>query len=284
LIEGLLGSLRAACNFRAQGFARFDIGLEPIGWIRRERTALLRSWPDVFEVSPGRVRLRPATEEELNATLARVADGLAREGVIHGWRDETCAVRAEAGGGALFHIERAAMRFFGLTSSSAHLNGFVLRNAEPSIWIARRAATKSIDPGMLDNLVAGGVPSGEDAWQTLLRECGEEAGIPAALAGKARPAGVLRVRREVPEGLHCEILHIHDLELPAEFVPRNTDGEVSEFLPLDAQKLMGRIAGGEMTVEAALVAADFVLRQGLLQDEAGAIAGAVEACRYATPA
>ncbi|MEK7863086.1 MAG: NUDIX domain-containing protein, partial [Chloroflexota bacterium] len=191
---------------------------------------------------------------------------------------ETYAVRADAGGEPLFHLERAAMRFFGLTSSAAHLNGFVLQNEMPAIWIARRAASKAIDPGMLDTLVAGGVPSGQDPWQTLLRECGEEAGMARALAEKARPAGVLRVCREVPEGLHSEILYVHDLALPPDFTPRNTDGEVSEFLALDPAQLLTRIARGEMTVEAGLVAVDFVLRHGLLRDSGGTLRAAVEAC------
>ena len=283
MTEALCARLLAARDFRPQRFVPLHRGAKPIGWIRRDLAEGLRVWPEVFQFSEKNICLRPVAEADLSAALADVAHALARDGAIRGWRGETYAIRAADDGPVLFHLERAAMRFFGLTSSAAHLNGYFFQNENPTIWIARRSATKAIDPGMLDNLVAGGVPSGQDAWQALLRECGEEAGIPAALAGTARPAGVLRVCREVPEGLHSEILHIHDLALPAAFVPCNTDGEVSEFLSLDAQRLMERIAGGEMTVEAALVAADFVLRQGVLQDEAGAIAAAVEACRCARP-
>jgi 8-oxo-dGTP pyrophosphatase MutT (NUDIX family) len=282
LIEGLVRALHAAREFRPQDYLSLRSSVSAIGWIRRDLAVLLRSWPKIFEISEENIRLRPVTEAELSAALAEVAQALARDGAIRGWRGETYAVRDEAGGEALFHIERAAMRFFGLTSSAAHLNGCVFRNENPIIWIARRAATKSIDPGMLDNLVAGGVASGQDAWQALLRECGEEAGIPVALAEKARPAGVLRVCRAVPEGLHSEILHIHDLALPADFAPRNTDGEVSEFLSLDAQALCERIARGEMTIEAGLVAADFAIRHGLVNDGDGNIGAAIEACRGPT--
>jgi len=136
---------------------------------------------------------------------------------------------------------------------------------------------------MLDNVVAGGVTSGEDAGQTLLRECGEEAGIPRTLAQEARPAGVLRIGRDVPEGLNSEVLHAYDLELPPDFRPRNEDGEVSEFLQLDSRTLIERIAGGEFSAAAGLVAADFVLRRGQLQDEDGAIRAAIDACRVPTP-
>jgi len=132
---------------------------------------------------------------------------------------------------------------------------------------------------MLDNLVAGGVASGQDPWRALQRECGEEAGIPPVLAREARPAGTLSVCQDVPEGLNREVLHVYDLSLPAGFEPRNADGEVSEFLPLDAQQMLERIGRGEMAVEAGLVAVDFALRYGLIRDAGGKLAAAIEACR-----
>lgn len=272
----------AARDLQAQRFLPLELGADTIGWVRRDLADRLAAWPEVFKLSSAIIQLRPATEAVLSARLAEVASALARDGAIRGWRGETYAVRADRSGAPLFHLERSAMRFFGLTSSAAHLNGFFFQDENPTIWIARRAASKAIDPGMLDTLVAGGVPSGEDAWQTLLRECGEEAGIPEALAKGASATGVLRVCREMPEGLHSEILYLHDLALPADFAPRNTDGEVSEFLSLDPAALLERIARGEMTVEAGLVSADFALRHGILRDEDGKIGAAIDACRGLT--
>jgi 8-oxo-dGTP pyrophosphatase MutT (NUDIX family) len=148
------------------------------------------------------------------------------------------------------------------------------------VWIARRSATKSIDPGMLDTLVGGGVASGQDPWQALLRECHEEAGIERALATQARAAGApLQVCREVPEGLHSEILYAHDLEVPADFRPRNMDGEVGEFLCLPPQEVAGRIAGGEFTVEAGLVTLDFLLRHQAIASPDPRVHAALEGCR-----
>jgi 8-oxo-dGTP pyrophosphatase MutT (NUDIX family) len=275
LIEGLLRQLRAARDFRPQGFLRFEVGADALGWIRRDLAVHLRAWPSVFEQSQSSVRMQPAGEAALSATLAGVAQGLKHDGVIRGWRDETYEIRTQDRKNVAFHIERAARRFFGLTSSSAHLNGYWGTGANLQVAIARRAATKSIDPGMLDNLVAGGVRSGQDPWQTLLRESGEEAGIPEALAAKARSAGVLRICREVPEGLDSEDLFVYDLELPANYAPRNTDGEVSEFMTLAPAALLERIARGELTVDAGLVAADFMLRHGAISDETGAIRTAI---------
>jgi 8-oxo-dGTP pyrophosphatase MutT (NUDIX family) len=283
VIDGLLRSLRAARSFEPRDYVPMLLGGQSIGWIRRARADRLRAWPDIFAVSRERISIREIGKENLSAAFADVARTLEREGAIKGWRGETYAVRAEPGGAALFHLERAAVRFFGLTSSAAHLNGFSPGNGKPAVWIARRAANKATDPGMLDNVVAGGVPSGEDVRSTLLRECGEEAGIPTALAAAAMPAGTLQLCREAPEGLNSEVLHVYDLALPPDFTPRNVDGEVSEFQRLDPRMLIERIASGEMTVAAGLVTADFALRHGLLRDEEGKIGAAIEACRLPTP-
>ena len=45
---------------------------------------------------------------------------------------------------------------------------------------------------MLDNMVAGGIASGIGIFETLVKECQEEAGIPEALAKKAAPVGMIR--------------------------------------------------------------------------------------------
>jgi 8-oxo-dGTP pyrophosphatase MutT (NUDIX family) len=278
----LLRQLDAARAFQPQGFVRFTVGASPAGRIRRDLADLLRRWPDVFEHGDDGIRLSDALGDERTRTqaLARVARALADDGAIRGWRSETYSVAGDHGA-PLFHIERAAARFFGLLTAGAHANGYVGAGAGLRMFVARRAATKSIDPGMLDNLVAGGVPSGQDPWQALLRECDEEAGIPRPLAATARAAGVLRICHEVPEGLHHELLHAHDLALPADFAPRNADGEVSEFTALDMPAVLGAIGRGEMTVDASLVAVDFALRHGLLHDDA--VAAAVEACRVSRP-
>jgi len=146
------------------------------------------------------------------------------------------------------------------------------------VWIARRSATKSIDPGLLDTLVGGGIPSGQDPWQALLRESHEEAGIPQGLASRAAAAGMLEVRHEVREGLHSEILYAHDLEVPADFRPRNVDGEVGEFMLLSGAQTAERIANGEFTVEAGLVTLDFLLRNGAVVAESG-VREALDRCR-----
>jgi 8-oxo-dGTP pyrophosphatase MutT (NUDIX family) len=172
---------------------------------------------------------------------------LAGEGFIPGWRNERYRIAD------LFDIERAAARPFGLTTQAVHLNGIVGER----MWLARRSATKPIDPGLLDNLVGGGVTAGLTQLQVLVKEAWEEAGISATLAQKAAPGGTMSVLREVPEGVQSEIISIYDLELPEDFQPRNQDGEVSEFQLLAFEA----VARETLTYEARLVAQDYFNRR-----------------------
>jgi hypothetical protein len=75
---------------------------------------------------------------------------------------------------------------------------------------------------------------------------------------------VLRLHRDIPEGLQLEDLHSFDLELPSDWQPQNQDGEVAGFdcLPLDDAVQLA--LGGAMTLDAALVTLDFAARHGRL--------------------
>src|SRR3546814_3997194 len=66
------------------------------------------------------------------------------------------------------------MRPLGLLTRAVHLNAWT---PDGRLWIARRALSKSTDPGMWDTLVGGLAGSREDLEQALLRECAEEAGL-----------------------------------------------------------------------------------------------------------
>jgi 8-oxo-dGTP pyrophosphatase MutT (NUDIX family) len=137
------------------------------------------------------------------------------------------------------------------------------------MWLARRSAKKPIDPGMLDNLVGGGISVGFSVVDTLVKEAWEEAGIPAELARRATFGGKASVLREVPEGVQSETVHIYDLELPADFQPRNQDGEVSEFQLLPFSEIQYQ----ELTYEAAIVARDCISRRSAHPGSAPAGAG-----------
>ena len=227
------------------------------GWVRPEFAAVLARFPEVFRCESQRVSLVDslATPAARTEALARVASWLRDEGFVTGWRDEPYEIYAEASGEPLARIERAAVKRFGIRGRAAHLNGIVETDAGPAMWVARRSATKPTDPGKLDNLVGGGVAAGLDAWQTLMKECREEAGLPFELARRARPRDALAFDYVVADGLDANEVEAFDLVLGADFEPRNEDGEVAGFerLPFDAVRERLEIPH-LFTVDAALVA------------------------------
>jgi 8-oxo-dGTP pyrophosphatase MutT (NUDIX family) len=228
-------------SFKASRYVPFMTGGRRIGWLQPELAARLAGWPAVFTSGSEKVVLVDA------AGLGRVVEELAQEGFIPGWRNERYRI-AE-----LFDIERAAARPFGLTTQAVHVNGI----AGERMWLARRSLTKPIDPGLLDNLVGGGISAGFSVEATLVKEAWEEAGIPAELARRAKPGGTISILREVPEGVQSETISVYDLELPADFRPQNQDGEVSEFKLVTFAEVEREV----LAYEAGLVALDYLQRR-----------------------
>ena len=230
-------------SFNPSRYVRLMASGRQIGWLQPELAARLSAWPAVFKSSSEKVVLLNPAE------LPQVVQQLAQEGFIPGWRNERYRIAD------LFEIERAAARPFGLTTHAVHVNGIVGNH----MWLARRAGDKAIDPGMLDNLVGGGVAAGLSLEETLVKESWEEAGIPPEIARTATRGGRAEILREVPQGVQAETVHVFDLVLPPGFEPRNQDGEVSEYLLVP----FADVAQHDLTLEARLAAQDYFRRSGL---------------------
>ena len=197
--------------------------------------------------------------------MAHVAHALRADGELPAWRDELYAIAPSFDAPMAFALERGAARWFGVRTYAAHVNGFVGEGAAVRLWFARRSATKAIDPGMLDNLVGGGIAAGATVRDTVIREAWEEAGIPASVARTARAYGTVRLRRALPDGLQDETIYVHDLALADAFFPANQDGEAVEHRLLDlttSARLIAATDGPDVvTVDASLVTLDFLLRR-----------------------
>jgi isopentenyldiphosphate isomerase len=266
-----LPCLTAARRFNARAHVPFWIGAEQVGWIRTSDLPLLARWPDVFDIDSNGVTLAPAfsTVDLRSAALGSVIGALAAEGRIPGWRNETYAIRNAFDAPPLAYIERAASRFFGTMTYAVHLNGVVeYAEGAPQLWIARRSDTKATDPGMLDNVVAGGIGWGFGVEATIIKECWEEAGIPEEIAARAVAGRTAHVLQSLPEGTQAEQIFIYDLALPADFAPRNQDGEVGEHRLARIDEVARWIEEGAMTVDASLATLDCLLRRRWIDEEA----------------
>lgn len=50
-------------------------------------------------------------------------------------------------------LERSAAHIFGIKAYGCHINGYIKKDGQYFIWIARRSKTKQTYPYMLDNFV-----------------------------------------------------------------------------------------------------------------------------------
>ena len=258
-------ALQAATARDAELRVPFAVRGRRVGSVARRHLPLLARLAPWIVQHEGLVSCPQADETALAALHASLRDA----GAILAWRDEAFPLFDPVTLEALAHIERAATRFWGTLTLGAHANGYV-RGADgrPShLWIARRSPHKATDPGLLDNLVGGGVPAGQSPREALVREGFEEAGLVPAQLAAAAPASVLRLERDIPEGLQQEWLYSYDVELPPGLLPRNQDGEVADFALMPVHEVRQIVEQGEpMTTDAALVTIDFLLRHGFVEE------------------
>lgn len=270
----LLTFVQDACNYNpADDLIPFVAEGSLIGWVTRGFAEQLGNWPEVFTVRPRGVTLSSdlGDVDQRSLAMAEVIEALATSGMIKGWRNEQISVGDSFYADPILHVERAAARYFGFMVFASHCTGHTVADGMPMIWLARRSKTKHIDPGKLDNLVGGRISRGMSATDTLYKEAWEEAGIPKDTAKAARAAGALRVCRKIPEGVHREIIFVHDLYLGQEFRPENQDGEVERFYCVTPEDALARVekmtTGGDFTVEAAIVMLNFLVRRGFYSPE-----------------
>ena len=248
----------------------FTVDSTRVGWVHHDFAPKLDRFPDVFSRSAEGVSLSHTLADYQSRTAAvdgslRVLDG---EGCFAGWRDEPYPVGTGFHHDPLFEMERTAVPRFGVPAYGVHIHGFVRDGEDILMWIGRRAEDKPTYPGKLDQMVAGGQPVGLGLMENVIKECAEEASVPPELAATAKPAGAISYTHESHEGMKPDVMFIYDLELPRDFVPRNTDGETAEFSLLSTAEVMGITADTtDFKFNCAVANIDFFVRHGLLTPE-----------------
>ena len=275
-----------ACNNLASPahLLPFHFGAQQVGWVSAELARALTFIPRDFHFEGRGVamagRLRSAGQR--SDALASAARQLARQGFGR-IRGEMFDIRAEADGPVLGRLDRGIVPIFGVIGQGVHLNGLVRRVDGLHVWVGVRARDKAVAPGELDNLVAGGIPAGLDAEQTLLKEAGEEASLPAEFAIQARRTGRLSYILANDEGLRRDVLHVFDLDLPESFTPSPNDDEVERFELWPAARLLEAVRETEsVKFNVNLVLIDLFLREGLI-DPAGVEGRALRAGLHQGP-
>jgi 8-oxo-dGTP pyrophosphatase MutT (NUDIX family) len=228
----------------------------------------------------------PATEAERTKLVSQLTAHWRQNQafrILKGWRNELWPVYGR-NGELLFSIERVAMGLFGNARFGVHMTAFVRRSDDNinsrydfRIWVPRRAADKSTYPGMLDNTVAGGLMTGEDPFECVIREADEEASLPGDFMRRhAVETGTItyiyitdeRAGGE-PGWIYPECQWVYDLELPADgsVTPRPKDGEVESFSLRTVEEIQEQLAQGLWKPNCAMIMLDFFARHGILTPE-----------------
>ncbi len=263
----LLDRIRYCQRRDAARFRRFLVAGLPAGWVAHALADRLRGFPNVFAVTDDAVRVADALDS-FDSRSRAVGDAVLRlreEGWFPGWRNEDFAVAPSFHALPLMQIERGAARAFGIRCYCVQLNGIVVQDDARHTWIARRSLTKPVGPGKLDQIVGGGVPVGVGLRDNLIKECAEEASIPAALARQARPVGAVSYLRQDGDICDDEVLFNYDLILPPDFTPTNADGEVAGFELWPLARVKAVLSGSDdFLFDAALSLIDFLVRHGVV--------------------
>ncbi|KAL7418936.1 hypothetical protein Q5752_006620 [Cryptotrichosporon argae] len=233
-------------------------------------------------------RGREALEDVMDVTARQWKAAGMFSAALDGWRDEKYTIYADprsAGLGAAgdaaeragprsnaaFACERAACAVWGFATFGVHMTAYEGEGADMKIWVPRRSATKATWPSKLDNTVAGGIADGYTVHDTMVKECEEEASLPAAfVAARLKSVGACSYFYITDDGfLQPEVEYIYDLPLPprgsADYVvPRPNDDEVEAFALLSVPETLATLHAGEFKPNCGLILVDFFIRHGLV--------------------
>jgi isopentenyldiphosphate isomerase len=167
-------------------------------------------------------------------------------------------------------MERSACALFGVVTYGVHMTVYERDDDEVRVWVPRRALTKPTFPGMLDNSVAGGIPGGTTAFDSIVKEAAEEASLdPELVRKRVRTVGVVTYYYQTQAGwLQPEVEYVYDMCVePGEVRLAPLDGEVESFELLPLDEVVERMHAGEFKPNCALVLIDFMVRHGHLTPE-----------------
>lgn len=227
-----------------------------LGWVSTERAQNMLALLPGCTLVQGRLLWQTAAAQPLQRSQALQAflEQQAAQGRLTGWRGEffawwpdTPAWPPALDVPPFLCVERSGFRHLGMMSHAVHIHGFF---PQGDLWCGRRSNLKATDPGLLDNLAAGGLTAGETPLMTAVRELAEEAGLHMRDPDRLQGAGVIRTQRLEPQGWHDEQLLVYTLHLSELETPVNADGEVQEFLFLSPGEVVTRMQSGQFTADA----------------------------------
>lgn len=249
------------------------IGDEALGWLHGQALLRVRKGLQAISQATGQA-VGQANEQPCDATgpiriplhqaqntLAELGRWLHQQQWVPAWRDELQTVNNQKGE-KLFDLERGLFKILGLRSQAVHIH---IETPDGLIWIGRRSLQKKENPGMLDNLSAGGVGANEAPWDCVWRELNEEAGLKPDWVELTQAGEPLLVSRPIEMGWHHETIYLFRGIVPRNWTPSNRDGEVQGFELMTPKACQDAVNQWRFTPDAGLVTALLMSRHQAIQ-------------------
>lgn len=175
-------------------------------------------------------------------------------------------------------LERSGATLFGIVTYGVQLITYVEDSeGRISVWLARRAPTKTLYPDRLGVTVGGSLPARETPFECLIRESQEEASLPADLVRKhAKSAGtiafVTATESKTTSGgesglIRAETQFVYDMKVDESVIPTPFDMEASDISLYSVDEIKKALDDGEFTPGNACLILDFFIRHGLVTYE-----------------
>jgi 8-oxo-dGTP pyrophosphatase MutT (NUDIX family) len=264
-----LDHIRACNRWQPEAFQPFMLGADRVGWVRRSfAESLTASVSDfAFQGDALHWHSAPSGFDARTDHFLALSRDLTERGILSHLHGELYPVLGDAAA-PHFLMDRAVAPYFGIRAFGQHINGYVRKPGGLHLWVARRSESRRVEPGKLDHLAAGGLPWGISLSDNLRKECWEEAALPATVADRACPVGIISYCRDSDRGLKPDTIYCYDLELPESLAPRCNDDEVESFRLLPAAEVMRLVDETDaFKLNCNLVITDFMIRHGLLTPE-----------------
>ena len=236
-------------------------------------------WVNAWDIDTDRKTLTPGPgrqEDIIRQELEQAKKKGVFEVLKTGWRNELYPIYGHNNPSEkTISMERAGSALFGINSYGVHMTVYVNTPEGMKIWVPRRAKNKQTYGGYLDNTVAGGLSTGEQPFECMIRECAEEASFPEHLVrSNAKSCGTvsyIHIRDARAGGetglVQPECQHVYDMEIGADVIPKPCDNEVESFYLWTVEQVQEALAEGQFKPNCALVLLDFFVRQGILTGE-----------------
>ncbi len=161
----------------------------------------------------------------------------------------------------LFNINREFLQFFGFPAYGVHCN--VWTNFGNSIIMHLAIRSKKIKkfPNLVDNLIAGGQPSGISIKNNLFKEAYEEAGLKKKIIRNAKMKNTVSYHHNEKTTFNSSVIFIYDLKVEKNIAFKNIDGEVDSFISEEINCLYSILEKETLKPNCIIPIADFFLRK-----------------------